>query len=101
MTLRVDENTDFTCDRVWRDEDVTIKSFAISPTDQTRPTPTSTVMPDGQTVKVQGVEAKVDYDIRFEYVAPQELTQTVDRPVFRLELFRPQAPKKSGQTGGG
>ena len=91
MTLRVDENADFTCDRVWRDEDVTIRSFAITEKDGTSEAPASEVMSGGQTVKVRGIQAKTDYEIWLEYDAPQELTSTVERPVFRMELYRPQS----------
>ena len=96
MTLRVDENTDFTCDRVWSDEDVTIKSFAIAEKDGKSAAPASEVMSGGQAVTVRGIQAKTDYEIRLEYDAPQELTSTVERPVFRMELYRPQSPQKSG-----
>ena len=95
ITLRVDENTDFTCDRVWRDEDVSITSFAISAKDGTSTPPTSEVMSGGQAVKVLGIQAKTDYEMRLEYDAPEELTSTVERPVFKMELYRPQNPQKS------
>ena len=101
LTLRVDENTDFTCDRVWRDEDVTIASFAIRRTDGESLVPTSEIMPGGQAVKVREIEAKVNYGVRLEYNAPQELTDMVGTPVFRMELFRPQNPQKNGRSTSG
>lgn len=94
LTLRVDENSDFTCDRVWQDEDVTITSFAIGSSESTFPAPTSEIMPGGHAVTVHGIKAKVNYDVTLEIDSPRELADTVGTPVFRMELFRPQPSKK-------
>ena len=85
----MDENTDFTCDRIWPDEDVSITSFSISASSGQGTKPTSEVMQDQRTVKVQAITAGTDYDIQIEYDVAQELSSAVGTPVFRLELLRP------------
>ena len=45
-------------------------------------------------MKVQGIKAKVNYNVHLEFDASQELMDTVRTPVFRMELFRPQSPKR-------
>ena len=100
MTIRVDENADFTCDRVWQDEDVSITSLTIRPVNGAKETPTSEVMADGRTVRVKGISAMTDYDVQLDYSAPQELTSTVGTPVFRLELYRPRNPQGPGKSRG-
>ena len=90
LVLRVDENTDSTCDRIWKDEDVTISSITIDSSDGTITAPSCEIIPSGQAVRIRGIKAKVDYNIRIEYNAPQHLMSMVEMPVFRLELHRPQ-----------
>ncbi len=88
LTIRVDENTDFTCDRVWQDEDVSLQSFHIVPMDGSKP-PKHEIVENGKFVKIQGIVANADYEVQVEYDAPPELTDIVERPVFRLEMHRP------------
>ena len=95
LALRVDENTDLTCDRIWPDEEVIISSITIVPSDGTSTVPSYEVSPGGQVVKIQGVKAKVDYNVCIEYNVPPKLMSTVEMPVFRLELYRPhRIPKQ-------
>ena len=59
LTLRVDENTDITCDRIWRDEDISITSLSISNTaDGTKPE--CELMPGGRTVRIKGTYRQRD-----------------------------------------
>lgn len=88
LVLRVDENTDPTCDRIWEDEDVTISSIAIDSSDGTIAMPSYEIIPNGQAVRIRAIKAKVDYNIHIEYNAPQHLTSMVEMPVFSLELYR-------------
>ena len=98
LTLRVDENTDITCDRIWRDEDISITSLSISnTTDGT--TLECEVMPGGRTVRIKGLAGKETYDVRFAYEVPQQLSETVGIPTFRLELHRPPTPTKRQAKG--
>ena len=104
LRVRVDENTDFTCDRIWPDEDVSITSFSIKASSGQGAEPTSSVIEDGQTVQVQGISAGTEYEIQVEYDVPQELSNAVGTPVFRLELFRPPSqtnPKGNSQHADG
>lgn len=90
LVLRVDENTDVTCDRVWQDEDVSIASFSIKPTDGGGAPLRTEIVSDGKTVKVHGLSMNTTYKLDIEYNTPQELARVVETaPVFRLELHRP------------
>jgi hypothetical protein len=102
LRIRVDENTDFTCDRIWPDEDVSITSFSIKASSGQGAEPTSSVIEDGQTVQVQGISAGSRYEVQVEYDVPQELSNAVGTPVFRLELVRPpsQASTSKNTKGG-
>jgi hypothetical protein len=102
LRIRIDENTDFTCDRIWPDEDVSITSFSISAPGSQDAKPLSQVMQDGRTVQVQGISAGTGYEVQVEYDVPQELSNAVGTPVFRLELVRPpsQASTSKNTKGG-
>ena len=95
LTLRIDENADYTCDRIWQDEDVAIGSFGILPSDDSNSAPKCEVMADGRTVKLSDISRNTDYDLKIEYAVPDELTEIVGNPVFRLELYRPRNPQKA------
>ena len=101
LRIRVDENTDFTCDRIWPDEDVSITSFSIDTSSSQDAKPTSQVMQDERTVKVQGISGGTHYDIQIEYDVPVELSNTVEIPVFRLELLRPPSETQSSTENQG
>ena len=100
LTIRVDENADFTCDRIWQDEDVTVKSFRIAPADGNGPELASEITDKGRFVKIHGIAADTEYAVRVEYDAPQELATVVARPVLRLELHRPTRSGKHQATNG-
>ena len=95
LALRVDENTDVTCDRIWQDEDVTIASFSIRAADGDKETLNSEIVSGGRVVKVHGLSGKTTYDLDIAYNTPLELASVVETPVFRLELHRPPDPPKA------
>lgn len=97
-TFKVDENTDYTCDRVWQDEDVAVKSFTITPVDKGAPRPRSEIINQGRSVKIRGIAANIDYKISVEYETPADLTDVVAMPVIRLELHRPPPKPKTNQV---
>ena len=99
LTIRVDENTDFTCDRVWQDEDVSLRSFSIVTADGSTP-PEHEIVENGKFVKIQGIVANTDYEVQVEYDAPLELANIVERPVLRLEMHRPP-PARTSPTANG
>ncbi len=92
LVLRVDENADVTCDRIWGDEDVSIVSFSIRPTDATGEPLRSEITSDGKVVKVYRLSENTTYELDIEYNMPDELANVVETPVFRLELHRPPNP---------
>ena len=96
--LRVDENVDFTCDRIWQDEDVSVKSFHITLADGRGLSPESEIIDNGRFVKIHGIAADTSYEVRVEYNAPSELASVVGRPVLRLELHRPPPKPHAHQT---
>lgn len=95
FTLRVDENTDFTCDRLWQDDDVAIKSFTMKDPDGN--TANAVIEPDGLGVRVSVLDSGKPYAVQVEYETPQDWANTVGVPVLRLELLQaanPPKPKK-------
>ena len=98
LTIQVDENSDFTCDRIWQDEGVTVKSFRIAPADDNDAALTSEITPDGRLVKIRRIAADTEYDVCVEYDLPQELATVVTLPVLRLELHRPTRSQKRQAT---
>jgi uncharacterized membrane protein YgcG len=93
FTLHVDENTDFTCDRIWQDDAVSIKSIDIKPVESKGNIPGCEIASDKRSVKVTDLVAKANYEVQVEYDAPQELVSTVGVPVLRLELHTPVKQK--------
>ena len=93
LIIRVDENADFTCDRIWPDEDVIVKSFQITPINSNDPRPQSEIMDRGRFVRILGIAADSRYNVEVEYDAPSELEAVVTLPVLRLELHRPSNPR--------
>lgn len=89
--FKVDENADYTCDRVWADEDVTVKSFLIKPVASDIAYPAWEIVDEGRFVKIQDIAADANYEIRVEYVVPAGLAGIVENPVLRMELRRPPA----------
>ena len=93
ITLRVDENADATCDRIWHDEDVSFKTLAIKPEGGSGKAPDCAISQDKRSVKVTGLDAMVSYKVQVEYEVSQELAASVGAPVLRLEMHRPANPK--------
>ena len=89
MSLRVDENSDATCDRIGPDEDVRLTSVALRDgAGQLSEAPS--LFGDGAGVRLQGLEAGVNYELDVMYSVPEGLQESVDTPVFRVELRRLQ-----------
>ncbi len=93
LTLRVDENSDVTCDRIWTDEDISITSVSISKSSGGEK-PACELMAGGRTVRISGLAGKETYALQLAYDAPQDLMDTVHIPTLRLELHRPPTPSK-------
>ena len=87
LSLRVDENTDATCDRVWPDEDVLLTSVNISAPGVAAPN--CHLEPGGRAVRISGLAAGETYQLELEYESSPELVVAVETPVFRVDLQRP------------
>lgn len=100
VAFKVDENTDHTCDRVWSDEAVTVKSFLIRPLASNVAQPASEIINKGRFVKIRGIVASANYEVRVEYAVPAGLAGIVENPVLRMELHRPPNPnpKQRGEV---
>ncbi len=99
LTIRVDENVDSTCNRVWQDEDISLQSFNIVPMDGSK-APEHEIVENGKFVKIQGIVANANYEVQVEYKTPPDLIHIVERPVFRLEIHRPLPSEKSSVADG-
>ena len=91
LSLRVDENMDATCDRVWPDERVLLKSFEIEARGVSAPS--SKMEDDKRAIQVRGLSAGTTYKLVLEYEVPEELANLVEVPVFRVDLHSPQRTK--------
>ena len=88
LSLRVDENNDVTCDRLWADERVRIRSarHAGKPI-----TPKDFVVVNGERVAVRlgALSAGQDWHVDLEYEVPESASIVgIDQPVLRVELLR-------------
>ena len=91
LSLRVDENMDATCDRVWPDERVLLKSFEIEARGVSAPS--SKMEEDKRAIQVRGLSAGTTYKLVLEYEVPEELANMVEVPVFRVDLHSPPPSK--------
>lgn len=86
LSLRVDENSDATCDRIGPDEDVTLTAFTFgggaSPSGKCR------LASGGDNIRLRGLDAGVSYELDVSYQVPEGLRESVKAPVFRVELRR-------------
>ena len=89
MSLRVDENSDATCDRIGPDESVRLTSVSLREgTGQLSEAPS--LFDDGAGVRLQGLDEGATYELDVMYSIPEGLQESVDSPVFRVELRRLQ-----------
>ena len=95
LRLRIDENTDATCEYVWTDEDVSLKSFKIE-SDGSGEAPIGEVKDGENVVRIRGLTAEKTYRLTVEYDAPEGFSEAVREPVFRVELFAPPPPAAQG-----
>ena len=87
LKFRVDENTDATCDRLWPDEEIVLRSFRATGRDGAE---LPGELEDGNTtIRLRGLAADA-YKIVIEYEAPAGFDDAVQAPVFRVDLHKPQ-----------
>lgn len=88
LRFRIDENTDATCDRLWPDEEIVLRSFKATGRDGTE---LSGELEDGNTtIRLRGLAADA-YKIAIEYDVPAGFDDAVQAPVFRVDFHKPQA----------
>ena len=86
LRFRIDENTDATCDRLWPDEDVVLKSFVATGRGDAKVS--GQLEDDNTTIRLRGLTEST-YKIVIEYDAPAGFDEAVHAPVFRMDLHRP------------
>lgn len=87
LRFRVDENTDATCDRLWPDEQVVLRSFSATSRDGSE---LAGELEDANTtIRLHGL-ATDTYRIAIEYETPAGFDDAVEAPVFRVDLHKPQ-----------
>lgn len=87
LRFRVDENTDATCDRLWPDEEIVLRSFKATNGDGKE---LKGELEEGNTtVRLRGLAVGA-CKIAIEYEAPAGFDDTVRAPVFRVDLHKPQ-----------
>ena len=85
MSLRVDENSDATCDRIGADESVRLTS--VSPSEGAASfAQTPSLYGGGDGIRLRGLEAGVSYEVDVGFTSPAGLDESVEAPVFRVEL---------------
>lgn len=91
LSLRLDENTDVTCDRVWPDEDVRLKSFRIRGNARSQlPVPGGRLTEDKKALRLTGLSSGAVYELAVEHESTTEgLEGAVETPALRVDLHRP------------
>ena len=92
LSLRVDENADATCDRIGPDEDVRLTSVTVA--DGASPSQDPSIFGEGSGIRLQGLDAGINYEVNVSYQVPQGLQASVESPVFRVELRRLQRSER-------
>lgn len=93
LRIRIDENADATCDRVWQDEEAVIQSFQAR--DGTGRALKGWLEDGNKAIVLVGLVAKTTYRLTVEHEAPADLG-AVQTPVFRVDLHRRQKPEDDG-----
>ena len=97
ITVRVDENADVTCDRVWPDENVVVKSVKFVGRDYGS---ASCSLESSTAIRLKGLAAKTTYRLSVTCEMPRDLTSAVRTPVLRVDIYRPQLAEDAGEVHG-
>ena len=96
LSVRVDENADATCDRVWPDENVVLKSVKLTGREHGS---ASCSLEDNTVIRLKGLAEKTTYKLSVACEMPRDLTDAVRTPVLRVDLHKPQFVE--GEMDGG
>ena len=95
VIVRLDENADSTCDRVWEDEDIALKNFWIASEASGGKVIACTITSDRRWAEIPEIKAGENYSIKIEHAPlPADLVAAVRHPVLRIDLYKPK--KSSG-----
>ena len=97
LSLRLHENVDATCDRIWPDETVRIRRFTI---DAGEGAPKAIRSHDGLRVRLQGLVAGETYRMTVEHDAPEVAGNLNDSSALRVVLHRPQLETDGSPSDG-
>ena len=86
LSLKVDENMDATCDRIWSDEKVTIRSFELNASGAKEPM--VEINDEGDAIRLCGLLAGKTYKLALKHDSPEGLENAVELPVLRVDLSR-------------
>ena len=87
--IRLDENTDSTCDRVWEDEDIALKNFWIASEASGGKPIACTITGDRRWAEIPEIKAGENYSIKIEHAPlPADLVAAVRHPVLRIDLYK-------------
>ena len=86
LSVRVDENADATCDRVWPDEDVLLKSFEFAKGNNDSVTGS---LEKNTVIRLRGLAARTTYRLSVSCELPRGLTEAVGVPVLRVDIHKP------------
>lgn len=90
LSLRVDENTDATCDRVWPDEYVRLRSFRIRRRASRATGADGRLTEDGKAIRLTGLSPGTIYELTVDHESAAEgLAGAVGAPILRVDLHRP------------
>ena len=90
LSLRVDENTDATCDRVWPDEYVRLRSFRIRRRASRSTSADGRLTDNGTAIRLTGLSPGTVYELAVDHESAAEgLDGAAGAPVLRVDLHRP------------
>lgn len=97
LSLRLHENVDATCDRIWPDETVRIRRFTI---DAGEGAPNAIRSHDGLQVRLQGLVAGKTYRMTVEHDVPEVAGNLNESSALRVVLHRPQIETDGNPSDG-
>ena len=96
LSLRVDENVDATCDRIWPDEKVTIRSFEVDVKGPQKPI--VEMNGEGDAIRLRRLSAGETYKLALKHDSLEGLGNAVDLPVLRVDLHRTKLESNKGDA---
>ena len=96
LSLRVDENVDATCDRIWPDERVTIRSFEVDAKGAQKPI--VEMNEEGDAIRLRRLSSGETYKLTLKHDSLEGLENAVDLPVLRVDLHRTKLGPNKGDA---